>query len=452
MTEPFELTIAEASQLIRNRELSPTELMESCLRRSELIDDKLRIWANIDPGFALEAAAKASSILPNPASSRLHGIPVGVKDIFNVAGVPNTAGSELYSHFVPQYDSAPVEFLKRAGAIIMGKTITTEFAMGDPPVTKNPWNCFHTPGGSSSGSAVGVASKVFPTALGSQTAGSVIRPASFNGIIGFKPSFGLISRFGVLPVSSSLDTVGYFTRCVEDIALVLEALAGHDNRDSFSGKVSKKDYITQLKTTNLPPKIGLVKWFFLENCDSQSKDATLKTAAVLEAQGARVEEIQIDFDSQSLLAAHQTIMSVEAAVVHKQDFKQHANLYSPFIKDVIERGLLTPSIAYIQAQRIRRIFRKKLAHAITEFDILLTTATDSGAPKNLGTTGNPSFQVPWTMAGLPVISLPSGLDQNGLPLGIQIVGHLYDEANLLSYANWCESILNTNLPFAGLET
>ena len=237
MTEPFELTIAEASQLIRNRELSPTELMESCLRRSELIDDKLRIWANIDPGFALEAAAKASSILPNPASSPLHGIPVGVKDIFNVAGVPNTAGSELYSHFVPQYDSAPVEFLKRAGAIIMGKTITTEFAMGDPPVTKNPWNSFHTPGGSSSGSAVGVASKVFPTALGSQTAGSVIRPASFNGIIGFKPSFGLISRFGVLPVSSSLDTVGYFTRCVEDIALVLEALAGHDNRDSFSGKV-----------------------------------------------------------------------------------------------------------------------------------------------------------------------------------------------------------------------
>mgnify|MGYP001196084067 FL=1 len=451
MKQPFELTIAEASLLIRDRELSPAELMESCLRRSELLDSKLRIWANIDPEAALEDASKKSSVVPNPVSSCLNGIPVGVKDIFNVAGVPNTAGSELYSDFVPEYDSAPVEFLKQAGAIIMGKTITTEFAMGDPPITKNPWNFFHTPGGSSSGSAVGVASKVFPAALGSQTAGSVIRPASFNGIVGFKPSFGLISRFGVLPVSSSLDTVGYFTRCVEDIGIVSNALAGYDHRDPSSEKVSKEDYLAQLKPTKIPPMIGLVNWFFLESCDSQAKNATLKAAGILEDHGASVEEIQIDFDSQTLLAAHQTIMSVEAAVVHKQDFKKHANLYSPFIKDVIERGLLTPSIAYIQAQRIRRIFRQKLADATSKYDILLTTATDAGAPKDLETTGNPSYQVPWTMAGLPVISLPCGLDQNGLPLGIQIVGHLYSEATLLSYAKWCESILDTQLPEADME-
>ena len=451
MKQPFELTIAEASLLIHNKELSAVELMESCLRRSNSIDDKLRIWANIDPETILKEASNKSSIVPCPGSSCLNGIPIGVKDIFNVSGMPNTAGSELYSNFVPKYDSAPVEFLKQAGAIIMGKTITTEFAMGDPPITKNPWNFFHTPGGSSSGSAVGVAAKVFPAALGSQTAGSVIRPASFNGIVGFKPSFGLISRFGVLPVSSSLDTVGLFARCVEDISIVSNALAGYDHRDFSSGKVPKEDYLAQCKNINPPPRIGLVSWFFLETCDIQAKNATLKASRILEKHGALVEEIEIDFDIQTLLSAHQTIMSVEAAVVHKQDFNQHGDLYSPFIKDVIERGLLTTSISYIQAQRIRRIFRQKLEQAISKFDILLTTATDAGAPKDLETTGNPSYQVPWTMAGLPVISLPCGLDRNGLPLGIQIVGHLYDEANLLSYAKWCESILATQLPESNME-
>ena len=445
MTQSFELTASEAASRIREGSLSPVELMESLLSRSEALEADLRVWVTLDPDSAMAAARESGRILGEAGpSGPLHGVPVGVKDIFYVEGLRNTAGSAIYADFVPGYDSTPVALLKGAGAIVMGKTVTTEFAMGDPPPTQNPWNPAHTPGGSSSGSAVGVAARIFPAALGSQTAGSVIRPASFNGVVGLKPTFGRISRHGVVPVSWSLDTMGCFTRSVEDAALMLGVMSGHDPADVASSDRPVPDYLDGLEN-GTPPRIGLVGWFFLETCGNQAGDATRHAVERLAQAGAEIEEVGIDFDSEVLLAAHQTIVAVEAAAVHSADFSRRPDDYSPLVRGVIEKGLLTPAVVYVQAQRVRGEFGREVTRAMSGLDILLTTSTDGPAPRDLTTTGNPSYQAPWTMTGLPVITLPCGLSREGLPLGVQLVGRPFEERGLLGNARWCEDALDVSL-------
>ena len=230
-----ELTIAQAADGIRAGTISAVELMEALLARSRALDPKLRVWETLDEDAALEAARSAQAEIERAGPrGALHGVPIGIKDIFNTKGVRTASGSPIYDDYVPDFDSTAVALLRDAGAVIMGKAVTTEFASFDPSPTRNPWNAEHTPGGSSSGSAAGVASRLFPAALGSQTSGSVLRPASYNGVVGVKPTFGRISRYGVTPVAWSLDTVGYFTRTVRDAAVMLEVLAGRDELDSSS--------------------------------------------------------------------------------------------------------------------------------------------------------------------------------------------------------------------------
>ena len=201
--------------------------MEALLARSNALDPKLRVWETLDEGAALDAARSAQAEIESAGpKGPLHGVPIGIKDIFNTEGVRTASGSPIYDDYVPDFDSTAVARLRAAGAVVMGKAVTTEFASFDPSPTRNPWNAEHTPGGSSSGSAAGVAARLFPAALGSQTSGSVLRPASYNGVVGLKPTFGRISRYGVTPVAWSLDTVGYFTRTVEDAAIMLDALGG----------------------------------------------------------------------------------------------------------------------------------------------------------------------------------------------------------------------------------
>ena len=227
-----ELTIAQAAGSIGAGTVSAVELMEALLARSRALDPKLRVWETLDEEAALESARSAQAEIERAGPrGPLHGVPIGVKDIFNTEGVRTASGSPIYDDFVPDFDSTAVARLKAAGAVMMGKAVTTEFASFDPSPTRNPWNAKHTPGGSSSGSAAGVAARLFPGALGSQTSGSVLRPASYNGVVGVKPTFGRISRYGVTPVAWSLDTVGYFTRTVEDAAMMLDALAGRDELD-----------------------------------------------------------------------------------------------------------------------------------------------------------------------------------------------------------------------------
>ena len=445
-TALFDLTASEAASLVRSRSLSPVDLMEALLARSEALEPALCVWASLDPDSAMAQARDAERRLESGRPiGPLHGVPVGVKDIFYVEGVTNEAGSPILADFVPDYDSTPVSLLRAAGAVIMGKTVTTEFALGDPPPTRNPWNADHTPGGSSSGSAVGVAAQLFPAALGSQTAGSVIRPASFNGVVGMKPTFSRISRRGVVPVSCSLDTVGFFTRSVEDAALLLGVLAGHDVDDPSSSASPVPDYLYGLGEAS-PPRIGLVRWYFLETCSGEAKAATLDAVDRLVAAGAEVEEVEIDFDADQALEAHRILMAVETASVHRSTFQRRPDDYSPFVRSVIEAGLLTSAVLYVQAQRVRREFCRAVGKALEGFDLLLTTAADAPAPpRSLATTGNPTYQAPWTMAGVPVIALPCGLSPEGLPLGVQLVGRPFAEEGLLSAARWSEAALDFRL-------
>ena len=245
MTEPYQMTASQLARRVRARETSPVEIVESLLARMDSLEPQLRAWVYVDRETVLADARQRQQELDTlPEVGPLHGVPIGVKDIFYTAGIPTTACSKVYQDFVPSFDAASLALLKQAGAIMLGKTVTTEFACLDPSDTKNPWNPAHTPGGSSSGSAVSVAVGMCPAALGSQTVGSVLRPASYNGVVGLKPTYGRVSRHGVVPVSWSLDTVGWMARSVEDAALLLQVMAGPDPNDPVAARFPAGDYLS----------------------------------------------------------------------------------------------------------------------------------------------------------------------------------------------------------------
>ena len=446
MTEPFELTIVEAARDIRDRSLSPVRLMESLLFRSSQLEPRLRVWVTLDgPAALAEAERSEEALAADGPIGPLHGIPIGVKDIYYTQGVKTTACSPIYADFVPEYDSTAVARLRAAGAIIMGKTVTTEFACMDPPPTRNPWDAAHTPGGSSSGSAVGVAARTFPAALGSQTAGSVLRPASFNGVVGVKPTFGRISRYGVMPVAWSLDTMGFFTRNVADAALLLKVLAGHDPSDDASSREPVPEYEAVVSVGQGPPRIGLMGQLFHDRASPEVREHMAGVVGKLSDAGASVEEVTAPADFDAMLAAHRVVMSVEAAAVHERDFKSRADEYGPKVRTLIESGMITPAVAYVQAQRVRGRFREEMVKAAGRFDVLLSPSTIGPAPRDLSTTGDPVFQTPWTTAGLPSVTLPSGLSESGLPLGIQLASSHFTEDRLLGAAQWCEGVLDISL-------
>ena len=441
-----DLTIAQAANAIRVGTFSAVELMEALLARSCALDPKLRVWETLDEGVALDAARSAQAEIESAGpKGPLHGVPIGIKDIFNTEGVRTASGSPIYDDYVPDFDSTAVARLRAAGAVVMGKAVTTEFASFDPSPTRNPWNAEHTPGGSSSGSAAGVAARLFPAALGSQTSGSVLRPASYNGVVGLKPTFGRISRYGVTPVAWSLDTVGYFTRTVEDAAIMLDALAGRDDLDPSSSREPVLRYAEAAANTASAPRIGVVRSFFFDYADDETVAHTEQVLGRLAGAGAVLEDASPSTDFDVLLAAHRTAMNVESAVTRGKDYRERPDDFSPNVRSSVEWGMLAPATAYIQAQRHRAAFRREVAALASEFDALLTPSTPTPAPRDLTTTGDASFQAPWTTAGLPAITIPSGLSASGLPFGIQLVAAPFAEAGLLSTAAWCEDVLGISL-------
>ena len=358
MTQLHDLGVVEASRLIRGGSLSPVELMEALLVRADAMDPTLRVWVTLDRERAVaEARAREREI--GADAGLLHGVPVGVKDIFFTQGMRTTACSPIYADFVPGHDSTAVERLKSAGGVMMGKTVTTEWACMDPPPTRNPWNAERTPGGSSSGSAVGVAARIFPAALGSQTAGSVLRPAAYNGVVGLKPSFGLISRYGVFPAAWSLDTMGLFARSVVDAALLLSVLGGHDPRDCSS--VDAPRLGPAVVPADRPPRIGVVGGFFEERCNREVAAHTREVVDRLADAGAQLEDAPLATDFDALLAAHRVIMTVELAVVHEADFAARPDDFGPRVREFIERGASAQATAYVQAQRTVQEFRRRNA-------------------------------------------------------------------------------------------
>ena len=442
MTNLHQLTIAQASALIADRSLSPVSLMEALLTRADALEPALHVWVTLDPDAALEGARRSERELESGKSrGPLHGIPIALKDIYNTKGVLTTACSPIYADHVPDHDAHSVALLRQAGAVMMGKAVTTQFASGDPSPTRNAWNTAHTPGGSSSGSAAGVAARIFPAAMGSQTGGSILRPASYNGVVGLKPTYGRVSKHGVFPLAWSLDTVGPITRSVEDAAIVLDALAGHDPKDPSSSTRPVGNYRRAAAGNARPPRVGYVSQFFDANSDDETRAHTRAALEGLAESGADVVDFTTDADFDELAAAHSIIMAVEAAGIHEADFSVRPDDFGPRIRASIERGHLTPAVAYVRAQRTREKFRRAILHDMADVDVLLTPSTPAPAPRDLTTTGDMIFQSPWTTCGFPAVTLPSGLAANGLPLGVQLIAAPFAEEPLLAAAAWCERIL-----------
>jgi aspartyl-tRNA(Asn)/glutamyl-tRNA(Gln) amidotransferase subunit A len=435
------LTVAEATERIRRGTLSPVALVEAYLSRIDALDGRLQAWVTVDREGALSAARERDREATRGAiRGPLHGIPVGVKDIFYVGGMRCTAGSKVTADFVAPFDATCVARLRQAGAIILGKTQTTEFATFDPAPTHNPWKLGHTPGGSSSGSAAAVAARMAPCALGTQTAGSILRPASFCGVVGYKPSYGRVSRYGVFPVSWALDHIGSMARTVEDAALVAMAMAGHDPKDPGSLRAPVPDLRACLARRD-PPRLGVVRDFFWEKAAPEVARHTDQALERLTKAGARIEERRLAPTFAVAHAAHRIVMKAEMAEVHRDRHKASAEKFGPRIRAGIEAGMLIGAADYFHALRLRRQFAEDLWALAATADALVTPSTPTPAPEGLGSTGDPMFQTPWTFAGMPAVTVPSGLTEGGLPLGLQIVAAQMRDAEALGVAAWCERIL-----------
>jgi Asp-tRNA(Asn)/Glu-tRNA(Gln) amidotransferase A subunit family amidase len=435
MTTAAALLAHSASQLARlvhEGAVSPGEIAAAALDRIDALDGRLKAWVAIDRvAVQAEAALLDREARAGAFRGPLHGVPVGVKDIYDVAGLPTRAGASFLAAAPPAVsDSAAVASLRRGGALILGKTATTTFAMADPAETVNPWHPSHTPGGSSSGSAAAVAAGMVPAALGTQTAGSVLRPAAFCGIVGFKPSFGRISRAGVIPFAWSLDTLGPLTRSVADAALLLEVMTRLDWRrepDTAEPEVT--------------PRLGVVSRLFPQRLHPEMEGMLAGAATAFARAGARVEEVALSDRFELTLEAHHIIMTVEGAAYHSRTHAEHLHEYRPRLRTLVETGRLVPATAYLEAQRVRADLWRRTLPLLGRFDALLVPAAAGPAPEGLDSTGDPSFNAPWTLLGLPTIALPAGHDAQGLPLGLQLVGQPRADEALLRVAAWCEDVL-----------
>jgi aspartyl-tRNA(Asn)/glutamyl-tRNA(Gln) amidotransferase subunit A len=436
------LSATEIAVRVRDGRLSVTALVEACLRRIDAADAAVEAWVVVDRAGALEAAARLDA---EARSGRfrgpLHGVPVGLKDIFHAAGLKTTAGARGFADVVATEDAVSVARLRAAGAVILGKCHTTEFAFQDPAVTKNPWHPGRTPGGSSAGSAAAVAAGMVPVTLGSQTVGSTLRPAAFCGVVGLKPTYGRVSRRGVIPLAWSLDHVGILTRSVADAALVLSVLAGHDPADSGSAPAPVPDLSGIVAAVpSRPPRFGLVGEPFRDRTDPEMRAQLDGVARTLRDRGAVVEPVELPAIVSALIAASTVVVRVEAAAAHADLYRAHAGEYRPRVRAAIELGMCVPGVLYLRAQRIRREARRELAALLERHDGLLMPPAPGPAPDR-STTGDASFNAPWSAIGVPQVTLPSGLAADGLPLGVQLIGAPFAETRLLEAARWVESVL-----------
>jgi aspartyl-tRNA(Asn)/glutamyl-tRNA(Gln) amidotransferase subunit A len=427
--ESYMLTASESAQRIREGKLTPTKLAESLLKRIEELEPLLEAWVYINNNSVMESAERATKEADEGIfRSSLHGIPVGVKDIYYTSGIHTRMGSQIYNDFIPKQDSEMVKILNKAGMITLGKTETTEFAVHDPAPTRNPWNTEHTPGGSSSGSAAAVSSGMCQLAFGSQTGGSVLRPASYCGIIGVKPTYDLLSREGVFPVSWSLDHVGFFSRTIEDASQFLYVIT--NDKDSTERKKSFR--------------LGLLAGYFKENASEQVWEGFEKSVSKLQGESIEIIDVTLPESFKIVHDVHRVIMSAEVASVHEDVFHENREKYREYLRGLITSGLLIPATSYIRANRIRGIILKDLLNLLKDFDCFITPSTLDTAPHGLNWTGNSAFNAPWSLSGLPSITVPSGLAENGLPLGLQLIGHPFKEKELLNLGSWCEAVLGFN--------
>ena len=421
MQDLSRITATTAVKLIRDGHIEPMEIMEACLDRIEQREGERHAMVH----FAPEAASRAAS---RPRPGPLAGLPIGVKDVLDTADMPSQYGSPIWQDWQPRADCAAVAGARAAGAVVVGKTVTTEFATRTPGPTTNPTNPAHSPGGSSSGSSAGVGDFFFPLAFGTQTAGSIIRPAAYCGVVGYKPTFGLISRIGMKLMSDSLDTVGVLARSVADCALFASAVSGRNlgNPDAH---------------TSAAPRVGVCKTISWDKASPETQALLARIADALARAGATVGDHELPEHFNELETAHPIVMNNESARALGWEMNHHRSKISSTLLDRLDFGLAQTEASLDAACAAFQRTQAAFPAAMEDFDFLLTPSAPGEAPEGLGWTGDPSFNYIWTTLHGPCVTIPAGTGPNGLPLGIQICGRPNEDRATLAWAAWVAGVI-----------
>jgi len=435
LTDLTSLSASEALEKIRKGLISSTELTRACLDRISETDDQIKAWEHLDPDHALAQAAELDAIRQSgrPLGS-LHGIPVGLKDIIDTKDYPAERGSPIFAGRQPKEDAGLVEKLREAGAVILGKTVTTEFAFLHPSRTHNPHHLEHTPGGSSSGSAAAVAAHQVPLAIGTQTNGSVIRPASFCGTFGFKPTRGMITRRGVLQTSKTLDQMGVFARTAEDTALLADTLKGYDQTCSTSYPRPRPQMLAGWHAD--VPVEPVFAWFDLPFADRLSSDSVEAFEELLTALGGRVERLASPPMFSDMVGAQQAIHEYEICRHLEDTFDTHFDKLSSSLQPVIERARTISEAEYKGALGTLDAAVSYFDAFFKDFDAVLSPSAAGEAPVIGPNTGDPIFCTLWTVGGLPSLSLPVMTGNHGLPIGLQLTAAAEEDDRLFRTARW----------------
>ena len=418
-----EMTASQAVTEITEGRATSEDLVRACLEKIDNREPDVQAWVHVDGARAI---AEARAIDASGSKGPLHGLPVGFKDVIDTADMPTAYGSDIYPGHQPDADAACVALIRAAGGVVMGKTVTTEFAFVNPNKTRNPHNLDHTPGGSSSGSAAAVADFMVPLTFGTQTGGSVIRPASFCGVVGYKPSIGQFSYAGVKLLARSLDTLGAFSRSVADLALLRAALLGAP---------------ATVQTLSGPPAIALCRTPWWDGADPSSQASVQSAAVRFTSAGANVSELELSANFAGLEDVNHTIMIYEGRRSLAHEFARCEKMLSENLKSRMAHGLDISFDDYRAAIELARTCQREFDELAAKFDAILVPSAVGEAPQGLTSTGDATFNRPWTTIGVPCVTLPNTTGRNGLPVGIQLVTPFGTDEKLLSVAVWAEGAL-----------
>jgi len=441
------LSACDARALIETGALTSCELVEACLARIDELEPSIGAWTHLDREMALQQAQAADEFRKSGlALGALHGLPIGIKDIIDTADYPTERGTVLHQGRQPERDATLVALLKEAGAIILGKTVSTELAVDAPGKTRNPHNPEQTPGGSSSGSAAAVACAMVPLSVGTQTNGSVIRPAAYCGVYGYKPSFGRISRHGVLEQSPPLDTIGVFARSLPDLALLADVLMRFDAQDSVMKPVAPPR-IVDLMATEVPvnPHFAFIRSSVWEQVEAVTKDALRELIeATNETQPKTIDIVDMPESFDALHEDHRRVMEADLARSFADEYRRGKEQLSDVLRDMIERGQQVSDADYQQALARMQDYNAFLSEVFEDYDAILTPATPGPAPAGIEATGSPVMNTIWTFCGTPAINLPILQNPEGLPMGVQVIGERNDDARLFRSTRWLLDVLQND--------
>jgi Asp-tRNA(Asn)/Glu-tRNA(Gln) amidotransferase A subunit family amidase len=424
-----EMSATEIVRGIADGAFTCEAVTKACLDRIADQEPVVRAWTNFDPEAAL---AQARALDRTTVRGPLHGMPIGVKDVLDTFDIPTEMGSPIYRGNRPPADAACVALVRAAGAVILGKTVTCEFAGVTPGATTNPHDETRTPGGSSSGSAAAVADCMVPVAFGTQTGGSVLRPASYCGVIGYKPTYNAFNRFGVKPAAEGLDTIGLITRTLDDAVLVRAVLLGQPP--------------TTIPATPVR-RVGLTRTHLWPHAQPETVEAVEEAAKRLNDAGAEIVEVSLPDGFAEL--SHELVNDYERAMGMGHEWHHHRDLISERLRKIISRGLAIPHADYVAAVQLAERCRAELDGVFGKADVLLAPCVRGEAPEGLQHTGDPSFQALWTLLHTPTVTLPTAVGPNGLPVGIQLVGRRYDDERLIAGVKWVFDTLGVRRPWRG---